>query len=273
MSKCAVIVSRNDNYGENLVTRAKHCIYNLTNVFDKIVYVDWKLKHKALTDNFTLPDNVHVIRITEEVIKKNWPQYINYPVVETVGRNIGIRYAIDDGQDWICSTNIDIIMNSFDCEGWDQNTLYTARRRNIEKEVYNEYKDTNDLLNFINHKKDNFDIAPLAVVNGKGVWDPGDHWSLAVCCGDFQMAHRELWGEIRGFEEEMGGRCYADSNLMKRPILIGKKTAIADVDVFHLNHNNFSEREEEEFLPLNDQTKYVTNWAKSTNTINWGTFS
>lgn len=270
MSKCAVIVGRNDNYGGNLIHRAKHCLNNLSTVFDHVIYVDWKVRQCPLTDKFDVPSNVTTISVEKETIQKYWPQYINYPVVESIGRNIGIRRAIENQYDWICSTNIDVLMNSFDCESWYKDTLFTARRRNIQMQDHLQYSDNAILLQSINKHKDKIELAPVAVVNGIGVWDPGDHWSMVVCCGDFQLAHRNLWQEIRGFEEEMAGRCYADSNLMKRPILIGKKTAIADVDVFHLNHTDHSERDEDEYLPINDQKKYITDWIKSTNTKNWG---
>lgn len=270
MSKCAVIVSRNDNYGDNLIFRAQHTVNKLSQVFDKIFYVDWKSKDSTLTSHLQLPDNVETIKITKEIVNKNWPYAINIPVVETIGRNIGVRRAIDEGFDWICSTNIDILIDEFDENKLDKKTLYTVRRYNVPESFHLSYKDTDSLWNDL--IVNTFDQSPLSVLDGVGVWDPGDHWSLVVCCGDFQLAHNYLWQQIRGFEEEMTGRCYADSNLMKRAKLLGYNTDILKLNIYHLNHNNNSYREPEETLPVNDQQVYVANWNKSTNKKDWGTF-
>lgn len=276
MNTAAVIVSRNDNYGDNLVHRAAHCLLNASNTFDHVFYVDWKSASRSLTDEIeNLPSNITTIKITRDTILKKWPHSINIPVVETIGRNIGIRAAINAGAQWICSTNIDVIINPFSVSELDKDTLYTARRRNVPIDRHInitpvDWKAGSDLCNNI---KESLSQAQIAAVNGVGVWDAGDHWSLVVCCGDFQLAHADLWNIIRGFEEEMIGRCYADSNLMKRPILIGKKTSILDaVDVFHLDHGSASFREPGEYLPINDQNKYVATWEKSSNTKDWGLY-
>ena len=106
--------------------------------------------------------------------------------------------------------------------------------------------------------------------DGQALWDSGDTWSIAVGCGDFQLAHRTLWYDMKGFEEEMYGRSYADSNLMKRPTLLGKNTSELNTGVYHLDHSNESFREPGEILPINDRFKYVNNFMQSTNTDNWG---
>lgn len=278
MSKCAVVVGRNDNYGGSLAHRAEMCLLSLSKVFDHVVYVDWKMIDVPLTDVISSKfDNVTTITITEDIIEKNWPQYINYPMVETVARNIGIRHAIDNNLgDWICSTNIDVVMSEFSTEQLDKDTLYTSRRYNIPRDFHIDLseQDKQNAVSIFKAHKNQFNRAQMSVVDGRGVWDAGDHWSLVVCCGDFQLAHKDLWSEIRGFEQAMGGRCYADSNLMKRPILIGKHTAIFDeVLVFHLDHTNESFRKPGEHLPLNDQKKYVADWCISSNTISWGTYN
>ena len=268
MKTAAVVIGRNDNYGENLHHRAKLCMDNLASKFDKVFYVDWKTLDKTLLDASEIKkDNIEVISVTAENIKDQYPQYINYPIVETIGRNIGIRSAIDQGYDWILSTNIDCIVDDINWEELNQNTLYTARRRNVPVDYH-----LNNVINIdtLKSQKHIFTKAQLSVINGKSVWDKGDIWSLAVCCGDFQLAYKTLWSDIRGFEEAAAGRAYADSNLMKRPIMIGKQTAILDIDIFHLDHTNTSFRLPDETLPLNDMHTYVVGFKKSKNTKNWG---
>jgi hypothetical protein len=271
MNKCAVIVSRNDDYGGNLIHRATLCLNNLLQTFDAIFYIDWKcVNDKSLIES--LPESIQkhprlfTYKVTKQFIKDNIPSVYNIPIVEVLGRNLGIRKALDKGYDWICSTNIDIMINNFDIDILDKNILYSARRYNVPKEIHLESPSIDNLIN----NKGKFDKAKLAVIDGQAVWDSGDIWSLTVSCGDFQLAYRTLWEEVRGFEEEMVGRSYADSNLMKRPILIGKKSALLDTNIFHLNHGCNGYRESDEYLPLNDRFKYVNNFVKSTNTKDWG---
>lgn len=266
--KAAVVIGRNDNYGENLHHRARLCMGNLIEQFNKIYYVDWKTIDKTLLEaSDIVNDKIQVISITEDYIKKYLPQYINYPIVESIGRNIGIRAAVDENYDWILSTNIDCLIDTINLDELQKDTLYTARRRNVPQDFHLNNKIDIDTLKKIKHT---LPQAPLSVINGEAVWDKGDIWSLTVCCGDFQLAHKSLWKAIRGFEERAAGRAYADSNLMKRPIMIGKKTAILDIDIFHLDHTNNSFRLPNERLPLNDMYRYVEGFEKSTNTKDWG---
>lgn len=264
----AVVIGRNDNYGENLHHRARLCMANLTSQFDKVFYVDWKtLDVNLIEASGIVDDKIQIISITSDYIKEHYHQYLNYPIVESIGRNIGIRSAVDEGYDWILSTNIDCIIDNVNIEELQEDTLYTARRRNVPQDFHlnNEVN-----IKILKNMKNNFTQAQLSVINGESVWDKGDVWSLVVCCGDFQLAHKDLWRDIRGFEEAAAGRAYADSNLMKRPIMIGKKTSILDIDVFHLDHTSTSFRLPEESLPLNDMYTFVEGFKKSTNTKDWG---
>ena len=267
--KAAVLVCRNDNYGGNLHRRARLCLDNLSNIFDVLYVVDWKsVNNVTLLEamNYKKP-NIVDIKITRDTIEQKFPQVINYPIVESIGRNIGIRRAINEGVEWICSTNIDIIMEPFNENILDKDTLYTVRKRHILKERYENLSFSfDDVLK----NKETFQRAVYASRNGQALWDSGDTWSIAVGCGDFQLAHRNLWLVIKGFEEEMYGRSYADSNLMKKPILLGKKTEELDLGVYHLDHSNESFRELGEVLPINDRFKYVNNFVQSTNTSSWG---
>ena len=271
MNKCAVIVSRNDNYGGDLIHRATLCLNNLLQTFNAIFYVDWKcVNDKSLIEE--LPESIQnhpklfTYKITKQFIKDNIPSVYNIPIVEVLGRNLGVRKAIENGYDWICSTNIDVMIGEFDVDNLDKDTIYSARRYNVPREVYLKNPNITTLI----YTKDQYKRAQLSVIDGKSVWDPGDIWSLTVGCGDFQLAHKSLWKEVRGFEEEMIGRAYADSNLMKKPILIGKKSALIDINIFHLDHETSSYRESEEYLPVNDKSKYVNSFTKSTNTKDWG---
>ena len=41
MKTTAVIVSRNDNYGGNLIERSTYCINSSIETYDEVIYVDW----------------------------------------------------------------------------------------------------------------------------------------------------------------------------------------------------------------------------------------
>ena len=50
---------------------------------------------------------------------------------------------------------------------------------------------------------------------------PKDIWSKINCCGDFQFAHRDVWLEIKGYEEKMLGKAFADTNIQKKSEIFG----------------------------------------------------
>jgi hypothetical protein len=273
IKKAAVIVCRDDNYGGNLHHRARLCIDSLLTVFDKIYYVDWKcVNGVSLLESANIKnDNIIEVKLTKDLIHKHYPDLVKYPIIESIGRNVGIRKAVEDGIDWICSTNIDVLIGDINFNTLDNDTLYTARRRDIPENVH---LDKNFDIKKVFCDLNSYEQKPLSTVNGVAVWDREDIWSLVVCCGDFQLAHKDMWTSIRGFEEEAYGRAFADSNLMKRPILIGKKTDVLDINIFHLNHGSSGNvlQEDEQKLPLNDFHRYVVNFNKSSNKGSWGMF-
>jgi len=234
-----IVIGKNDDYGGNLSHRFTHCLNILTQSFDEIIYVDWKSNGRSLIeeviDNVKKKDNIKSYIVSEQDIQKNNPEYINYSIVEVLARNIGIRRATND---WILVTNVDVLIENL-------------------------------LLNSVKENKDRFKMQPDAVVDGKSVWDSGDIWSLVVGCGDFQFAHKNVWHGIKGFEESCGGRCYADSNLMKKGALYFKIEK-AKVPLYHLNHGNNKNSLPNEVLPMNYRFVCVNNFTETANTEKWG---
>jgi len=266
-----VLMGRNDNYGDNLHHRAIHSITNFIASYDEIIYVDWKSPNGVSLIHDIKPylpqtQKLKVFEVTEQDIQVNNPEYLNYSIVEVLGRNIGIRRATND---WILVSNIDIITPKVDLTQYQTDTLYTSARRNVPESSHLSFSYTQELNDYLESNYDNFVLMRDSVINGKAVWDEGDIWSLVVGCGDFQFAHKNVWYGIKGFEEEAGGRCYADSNVMKKAAL-GYKIEKCFHPLFHLDHNSNKIKIEGEILPLNDQKQFVTNFIKSTNTDNWG---
>jgi hypothetical protein len=268
--KAAVIVCRNDNYGDNLHHRARLCLNNLCEVFDKIYVVDWKC-----VDGISLVEacgivspKIENIKILNEMVSTNWPMSKNLPMVETIGRNIGIRSAINDNIDWICSTNIDIMMNTFDEHILSTDTLYTVRKYSVPEHIHLQRDIT---IAHLNEHKYEYEYAKLAVIDGRAVWDDGDVWSMVVGCGDFQLAHASLWMRMKGFEDSMVGRSYADSNIMKKAVLCGGNAEVLGVNIFHLNHSSNAYRSAEETsIPINDRILWVNDFTASQNEDSWG---
>lgn len=265
-----VVIGKNDDYGGNLSHRFTHCLNILTQSFDEIIYVDWKSNGKSLIEevinDVQKRDNIKSYIVTEEDIQNNNPEYIDYSIVEVIARNIGIRRATNE---WILVTNVDVLIESFDLTEFNKHTLYTSARIDVPQEVHIDYRDSTKLLNHIKENKDRFKMQPDAVIDGKSVWDSGDVWSLVVGCGDFQFAHKDVWNGIRGYEESFGGRCYADSNLMKKGALYFD-TKKAQVTLYHLNHGTDKNSLPNEILPMNNRIVCVNNFTETSNSENWG---
>ena len=61
--------------------------------------------------------------------------------------------------------------------------------------------------------------------------------SLIKSCGDFQVAKKSMWYKIRGFEEKMTKRLFADTNVQYKVLCCGGKlTAMNAPGLFHLDH-------------------------------------
>jgi hypothetical protein len=265
-----VVIGKNDDYGGNLTHRFTHCLNILTQSFDEIIYVDWKSNGKSLIEevinNVEKKDNIKSYIVSEQDIQNNNPEYIDYSIVEVIARNIGIRRATND---WILVTNVDILIENFDLSQFNDHTLYTSARIDVPQEFHLNHNDSVELLNSVKENKDRFKIQPDAVIDGKSVWDSGDVWSLVVGCGDFQFAHKKVWYGIKGFEESCGGRCYADSNLMKKGALYFKIEK-ANVPLYHLNHGTNKNSSPNEILPMNDRIVCVNDFTDTSNSENWG---
>jgi hypothetical protein len=65
----------------------------------------------------------------------------------------------------------------------------------------------------------------------------GDDYSLINCCGDFQIAHRNVWHSIKGMEEALIYSLYADTNVQKKAAMHGfELKAIYNPALFHIEH-------------------------------------
>lgn len=279
MNISATIVSRNDNYGGNLIERSTYCINSSIDTYDEVFYVDWNSENGSLLDeikpNLNLKGNLHHIIIQPRIasILTNYDEHAQ-KCCEVLGRNIGLRRSTGD---WLVSTNIDIIAPRREelistIEGLDVNTFYAISRRDVElnkilefhKTGKCEYNDWKNLREFLIENSEERHFPEKTV--------DGDDYSLVNCCGDFQIAHKNVWNEIRGFEEELIYPLYADTNIQKKAVKHGfGLKAIYNPAFFHINHG----RGGGGFLTginkkTNDIHRAISFQEKTKNGENWG---
>jgi GT2 family glycosyltransferase len=150
--------------------------------------------------------------------------------------NLGMRRT---DAEWIILATTDIIpptkeaLNEFISKS-NKNAMYTFSRRDIE------YDDVIANLDNLDEYRKHLDqtteprIFPAQVT-------PNDRWSIFNCCGDFQLATKNLWYKIRGYEEPMLYACFVDTNAQKKATLYGfELIPIYDVPLYHMSHKGMS---------------------------------
>ena len=280
MKLSAVVVTRNDNYGGDLNDRATYCLNSLIDTFDEVILIDWNSPNSRpllwdIDKNIKFRGNLKHIVITPEVASMLTNEDPHAQVCcETLGRNIGIRRATGD---YIVSTNIDVIAPRRDQlektinNDLNTNTFYTISRRHIEwkdiEEFHGGERKYGDWEKLRNHLIENSEERKYE----EKVVD-GDDYSIVNCCGDFQLAHRDIWDEIRGFEEELIYVLYSDTNVQKKAVKHGfELKAIYSPALFHIYHGKGGGG----FLDginrkTNDPYRAIMGQEKTENADTWG---
>ena len=279
MKIASVVVNRNDGYKD--FERGIIHFKLMTESFDEVNYIDWnsdggsfiweienKIPKKGKINHYCIPPN-----IVHQMIMDKTAQKCN----EGISRNIGIRRS---KADWIVSTNLDIIPPTRKelkklIKSLNKNTFYTISRREAPKEiVYN---------NKITELREALSTIPARHFPAKV--SPNDNYSLINCCGDFQIAHRDVWEKIKGFEEEMIYACYVDSNIQKKAVLNDFNLEVLyEPALYHMEHGAYFTKEDGTRVndesnkgafkgdnkAYNDPWMWVETFSKSNNTENWG---
>jgi hypothetical protein len=243
MKISAVIVSRNDNYGGRLSDRATYCINSAIETYDEVFYIDWNSPSHSLfydiKDNLKLKGNLNHIVVSNELASLLTGFDNNAQVCcETLARNIGIRRATGD---WIVSTNIDIIHPIREelqnhLSKLDINTFYTISRRHTDWETIEKFHNGKILFSeWESLRKNLIENSEKRVFEEKTLDE--DDYSLINCCGDYQVASKHIWNEIRGFEEELIYSLYTDTNVQKKAVMHGfGLKALYEPALFHIEH-------------------------------------
>ena len=273
MKLSAVVGARNDDYGGNLATRATFCLLSLIDTFDEVWYIDWGSETHSLLyeiiDDLPKTGKLRHVVIPPDAVGAMTHYDINAQrFCEVLARNIGIRRATGD---WLLSTNIDVICPSRDnldeaLSMMNKNTFYTISRRPVDVDIVKKYAYADWKSLRVELSKT---IPPRTMAEAVV---KGDEYSLINCCGDFQFAHRDIWQEIRGFEESLIYSLYTDSNVQKKAIVYGfKLEAKFEPPLFHINHGKGAGGFGDGINKItNNPMKALIEKSKTENSDTWG---
>ena len=278
MKTAVITFSRNDGYKEK--ERFAIHLKTLLDTFDEVNYIDWNSpNHSLLYDvlhmipktgrlkHFVIPQSVH------QIYSDQTPDLPNLLV--PIAFNLALKRT---NADWVVATTTDNIppfkeeLNNFISKS-NGDTFYTISRREID---YSEVlKNMNSLQEYRKYLQETTEprYFPTKVT-------PNDNYSLINCCGDFQLAPKKIWDDIKGFEENMFYNCFVDTNVQKKVILGGYKLeAIFDIPVYHMSHDNILPQgnnpkvhkvANKKSPRYNDAWDWVEWFEESQNPNNWG---
>jgi hypothetical protein len=278
MKTAVITTSRNDGYKET--ERFAIHLNTLLDTFDEVNYIDWNSEDRSFLyeveglipktgriKHFVIPPSVH------KIYSDSIPDFPN--CFGSMAINLALRRT---DADWVVATTTDnipptkeelhsIINNS------NNDTFYTISRREIEySEVLKNIKHLDIYRQYLK-KTTEPRYFPARVT-------PNDDYSLINCCGDFQLAPRKIWLDIKGFEEQMVYNCFIDTNIQKKVILNGYKLeALFDIPMYHMSHKNIlpqshttdlHEKADKNPPKYNDSWDWVEWFTESKNTDDWG---
>jgi hypothetical protein len=268
MKKSVILTSRNDDYGGNLHQRTTMGLTSLIENHDEVIFVDWKTKNgEGVISNIRhrLPHTkkLKYIQVPKEFLSEKFPHIVNYSMIESIGRNIALRRTEND---YIISTNIDIVSTPLDNSVLKENIFYTVPRRDVDENFHLGFQSYEELYNSIWNNKDSY--RPKDRIDSDN-----DKWSLINCCGDYQIGHKNVWNQMKGFEESILFGCGIDTNVMKKASYYSS-IEVLDHYIFHLNHGKNGNRDEDETVPpMSNQNEIIRDFTETTNSDNWGMFN
>ena len=273
MKTAALLYVRNVNYKED--DRVIVCLSSMLDTFDEVILLDWNSPEDKGPLLYTILDRLPKTgRLKHYVIPSYAAKALTYEdsnaqvCTQVISTNLMLRRC---DADWVVATTIDIIAPKKEkfidfLNNASQNTFYTLSRRDFEikdlkKYGFNKWKEYRNYLDSTSQPR----YFPAKVC-------PNDEYSLINCCGDFQLAHKNVWNGIKGFEEQMIYACFQDTNIQKKAVLNGYNLeAIYDLPLYHMSHigmgNDGSSPSKQHY---NDVWSWVEWFKESYNTDNWG---
>lgn len=268
MKKSVILASRNDNYGGNLHKRTTMALTSMIENHDEVIFVDWKTKNgegviSNIKHNLPHTKKLKYVQVPKELLVKKYPRLASYTMIESISRNIGLRRTEND---YIISTNIDIITTPLDNSVLQENVFYTVPRRDVEESFHLAFDDYQKLYSYLLLNKDSYRAK-------ERIDSESDRWSLINCCGDYQIGHKNVWNRMKGFEESILFGCGIDTNIMKKASFYSN-IQVLDHYIFHLNHGKNGDRDEDESVPpMSDQNSIIRDFTNTSNPDDWGMYN
>lgn len=283
-----MICGRNDNYGGHLNERATYSINTILETFDEVIYVDWNTESgPILTDAINLKNRHKLKAITitpsmcEELMgSENYKK--GQKMCEVLARNVGIRRATGD---IVVDTNVDVLVPQRKyldvlLDELRPMEMITVAKQDVElSDLVSQFgeKGPNDWLEFQRLTPMLFGNWPITkrlmsphIVVNKALLDqvPINHHhgvaSIIMACGDFQIAHRDTWFAIRGFEESMIKRMYIDTNVQYKVIMAGGSVRATNFPpVYHIEHERNNDASVQNSIEVIKVTKNADTWGFS----------
>jgi hypothetical protein len=237
----SVLCGRNDGYGGHTQEKFIYVINSLIYACDEVYYIDWNSPNNvslvdACKEHIVKFQKLHHIKISEKQVKELTNNDVDAQrCTEVLARNIGIRRLTTD---FIYSTNTDDLTphrRHFEIGRFHKDTFYIAARRDTTLSEVQTYAPYSGTITAINELEARMTARPHA---GNAGCNDSDRWSIYACPGDFQLAHRDIWYKIKGYEEHMIYRGYTDSNVQCKAEVAGfNLIGINDLPVFHFAHD------------------------------------
>ena len=278
----AVVTGRNDNYGGHLNERATYSFNTMLETFDEVIYVDWNTDsgNNILTDDLVINDRTKLktLKVTPELARQLTQGKETQKMCEVLARNVGIRRA--KGR-VIVSTNIDIIppprkyLDILVSE-LKPMEMVTLSKQDVELEqldkqfgVSPDWKTVSELLtNLVGlWPLTKRLMCPHLVVNRDLLTQvPPQHAhsfaSIIMACGDFQIALKDTWHTIKGFEESMIKRSYADTVVQYKTIMAGGTVRATNYPpVYHIEHERDNNPAVQNSMDLPVRTTNADTWG------------
>jgi hypothetical protein len=277
-----ILYSRNDGYKEK--ERLLIHLKTMLETFDEVIYVDWNSDTHSLLYE-VIDDLPKTGRLKHFVITPKYHKILtrNDPDAQRCCTVLAVNIALRRTEaEWIVIGNVDIIPPSKeDLNGFlskaNPNTFYTFSRRDVSiEQILLNKNNINEYREYLNNTSEPR-YFPAKVT-------PNDNYSLINCCGDFQLAHKNVWYSVKGLEEEMLYACFVDTNVQKKAVLNNFGLEVVyDVPVYHMSHlegkntipqggNLDTLHESMKSTPpkFNDAWDWVERFEESQNTDSWG---
>ena len=234
--KTAVVVfGRNDGYKEK--ERFAIHLTTMLETFDEVIYVDWNSPtHSFLYDVLDMIPKTgrlkHIVVPPEYALMMSNNDDKAQICNSVLSFNLGLRRT---DAEWIVLATTDIIpptketLHNFIFKA-NKHSFYTFSRRDIEYDDVIANKDNLD-----EYRKNLDQITEARYFPAQVT--PNDKYSIFNCCGDFQLATKNIWYKMRGYEEPMLYACFVDTNAQKKAVLYGfDLVPIYDVPLYHMSH-------------------------------------